>query len=139
MRTFLALTTLVLCGLVLAGDEDKGKPKVTPLSTQDVVEKLDGKDAKAMTVEVTIEPGQASHAHRHPGPVFGYVLEGEYEWAINDQAVKKLKAGDTFYEPTMSLHRVSRNPSEKTRTRVLAVVLMPRDAKELAIPEPEKK
>jgi quercetin dioxygenase-like cupin family protein len=135
MRTLLTLTTIALCGLALADGDDKGKPKVTPLSTQDVVEKLDGKDAKVTTVEVTIEPGQESMPHRHPGPVFGYVLEGEYEWAINDQPVKKLKAGETFYEPTLSLHRVSRNPSDKTRTRVLAVLLLPRDAKELAIPE----
>jgi quercetin dioxygenase-like cupin family protein len=91
------------------------------------------------TVEVTLEPGQASHPHRHPGAVFGYVLEGEYEWAIDDQPVKKLKAGDTFYEPTGSLHRVSRNPDDKARARVLAVLLTPRDAKELVIPEPEKK
>jgi quercetin dioxygenase-like cupin family protein len=135
MRTFLAITTITLCGLALANGDDKGKPKVTPLATQDVVEKLDGKDTKATTVEVTMEPGQESLPHRHPGPVFGYVLEGEYEWAINDQPVKKLKAGETFYEPTLSLHRVSRNPSDQTRTRVLAVLLLPRDAKELSIPE----
>jgi quercetin dioxygenase-like cupin family protein len=135
MRTLLALTAVALCALALADGDDKGKPKVTPLSTQDVFEKLDGKDAKVTTVEVTMEPGQESVPHRHPGPVFGYVMEGEYEWAINDQPVKKLKAGETFYEPTLSLHRVSRNPSDKTRTRVLAVLLVPRDAKELTILE----
>jgi quercetin dioxygenase-like cupin family protein len=138
MRTFLALALLTLCGLVLADADDKGKPKVKPLSTQDVVEKLDGKDAKVTTVEVTLEPGQSSNPHRHPGPVFGYVLEGEYEWAIDDQPAKKLKAGETFYEPTGSLHRVSRNPGDRARARVLAVLLTPRDAKELVIPEPDK-
>jgi quercetin dioxygenase-like cupin family protein len=135
MRTFLALITSTLCTMALAGEKDNGKRKVTPLATQDVVEKLDGKDAKVTTVELTIEPGQEGMPHRHPGPVFGYVLEGEYEWAINDQPAKKLRAGDTFYEPTMSLHRVSRNPSDKTATRVLAVMLLPRDAKVLSIPE----
>ena len=135
MRTFLALITITLCSLALADGEDKGKRKVNALATQDVVEKLDGKDAKVTTVELTIELGQAGMPHRHPGPVFGYVLEGEYEWAINDQPAKRLKAGETFYEPTMSLHRVSRNPSDKTRTRVLAVMLLPRDAKVLSIPE----
>ena len=72
--------------------------------------------------------------HRHPGPVFAYILEGEYEWAIKDQPVKKLKAGDTFYEPAMCLHRVSHNPG-KTVTRLLVVMLHPKDAKELVIPE----
>jgi quercetin dioxygenase-like cupin family protein len=122
--------------MTLAGDDAaKGKPTRKTLSERDIAEKLDGKKAKATTVELTLEPGQASAPHRHPGPVFGYVLEGEYEWAIDDQAAKTLKAGDTFYEPTNCLHRVSRNPSEKAKARVLAVVLHPSDAKELAIPE----
>jgi hypothetical protein len=51
---------------------------------------------------------------------------------------RTLKAGDTFFEPTGCLHRVSKNPSDKTRTRVLAVVLHLHDAKQLAIPEPKK-
>src|SRR5262249_31814183 len=135
MRTSLAVTAVALCAVALAGGDGKGPPKVTPLATQDVVEKLDGKDAKVTTVEVTIEPRQEGTPHRHPGPVFGYGLEGEDEGAINDQPVKRLKAGETFYEPTLSLHRVSRNPGDKARTRLLAVLLLPREAKELAIPE----
>jgi len=49
-----------------------------------------------------------------------------------------LKAGETFYEPTGCLHRVSKNPG-KVKTRLIAVVLGPRDAKQVAIPEPKKK
>lgn len=142
MRTLLALALgvfLGIAGLTLAGHDRHGKVKVTTLSARDVVEKLDGKDARVTTVEVTIEPGQSSPPHRHPGPVFGYVLEGEYEWGLNDQPVKTLKVGDTFYEPTGSLHRVSRNPGARNRARVLAVLLHARDAKQLVIPEPEKK
>lgn len=72
--------------------------------------------------------------HRHPGPIFGY----ELEFAVGDEKVRILKAGDTFYEPAMALHAVSRNPSDKVKTRV-AVLVHPRDAKELVIPEPAKK
>jgi hypothetical protein len=39
----------------------------------------------------------------------------------------------------MSLHRVSRNPSATGKTRVLATLLVPRDAKQISIPEREKK
>jgi quercetin dioxygenase-like cupin family protein len=109
------------------------------IAEKEIAEKVDGIVSKATTVEVTLEPGQSSPPHRHPGPVFGYVLQGDYEWAINDQPVKTLKVGDTFYEPTMSLHRVSRNPSDKGKTRLLAVLLVPRDAKHISIPEQEKK
>ncbi|QDU28270.1 Cupin domain protein [Anatilimnocola aggregata] len=108
---------------------------VRTISERNITEKLDGKDAKVTVVEVTLEPGQAGVPHRHPGPGFGYVLEGEYELGINDQPSQVLKQGETFYEPTGCLHRVSKNPSVKGKTRVIAVVLQPRDAKEIAIPE----
>ena len=49
--------------------------------------------------------------------------------AIDDNPVKMLKAGDTFYEPTGCLHRVSRNPSKKDTTRIIAVVLHPTEVK----------
>jgi hypothetical protein len=42
---------------------------------------------------------------------------------------------DTFYEPTGCLHRVSRNPSQKGKTRILAVVLHPAEVKDIVIPE----
>jgi quercetin dioxygenase-like cupin family protein len=64
--------------LTLAHDE-KGKPKVKVVSDREVAETVDGKKSKATSVEVTLEPGESSEPHRHPGPVFGYVLEGEYE------------------------------------------------------------
>ena len=123
-------------GVALAHDRENAEA-VKVLSARDVKEKLDGKDAKATTVELALEPGQAGTSHRHPGPVFGYVLEGEYEWAIDDNPAETLKVGDTFYEPTGCLHRVSKNPG-KTRTRVLAVVLHPHDAAQISTPEPKK-
>jgi quercetin dioxygenase-like cupin family protein len=138
-RTILTLTAgivISLGGFALCRD-DKHGVKRTVLSERDIVEKLDGKELKATVVEVTLEPGQESVPHRHPGPVFGYVLEGEYEHAINDEPAKVLKAGETFYEPRGCLHRVSKNPG-KVRTRVLATVLHPRDAKQIAVPEPKK-
>lgn len=106
---------------------------VKPVAAYDIVEKLDGKETTASAVEVTIEPGKAGLAHRHPGPGFGYVLEGEYEWAIDDQPTKVLKAGETFYEPAGCLHRVSRN-SGKVKTRLLAWVVHPKGVKDIAVP-----
>ena len=114
------------------------KDRVKPIAAWDIVEKLDGKETRVSVVEVTLEPGQAGKPHRHAGPVIGYVLEGEYEWAIDDQPAKTFKAGDTFYEPTGCLHRVSKNPAAKGNTRVLAMVLHPRDARQITIPEPKK-
>jgi quercetin dioxygenase-like cupin family protein len=128
---------LAAAGFALAHRQEDGE-SVKEISAQDIVEKLDGKDAAATFVEVTIGPGQSGVPHRHPGPVLAYVLEGEYELGIDDRPTKLFKAGQTFYEPTGCLHRVSRNPSSKGRTRLIAVQLHPRDAKEIAIPVEDK-
>lgn len=134
-RTILAVVVAAVATQAAHDDHGKGSPTRKLLSEREIVEKLDGKAAKATTVELTLEPGQSSPPHRHPGPVFGYIIEGEYDWAIDDKPARTLKAGETFYEPTGCLHRVSKNASEKNKARVLAVLVLPADAKEIAIPE----
>jgi squalene-hopene/tetraprenyl-beta-curcumene cyclase len=149
ISTTQALRALALCGEIPKlvdnrkinqhGSGHGSGPEVKVLSAVDVEEEVNGKKAKATTFEVTFGPGVEGAPHRHPGPIYGYVIEGEFEFAVGDGKVQKLKAGDTFYEPAMALHAVSRNPSNKEKTRVLAVLVHPRDAKELVIPEPAKK
>lgn len=67
-----------------SGHEHGPSVTVKTLGSENVAEKVDGKDATATTLEVTIEPGGGSPPHRHPGPVFGYVLEGEFETQLGD-------------------------------------------------------
>jgi quercetin dioxygenase-like cupin family protein len=138
MRMILTLAVGVMLGIggwTMAHHDGPARGPARVISEKDIGERIDGEQSKVTTVEVTLEPGQSNPPHRHPGPVFGYILEGEYELAINDQPVQKLKTADTFYEPTRCLHRVSRNPSEKGKTRVLAVLLSSRDVKQISIPE----
>jgi quercetin dioxygenase-like cupin family protein len=130
----LALGIGLAAGIAAAGHDEKHE-SVKLLAARDIAEKIDGKEAKATAVEVTLEPGESGAPHRHPGPGFGYVLEGEYEWAIDDNPARVLKAGDTFYEPARCLHRVSRNPAAEGKMRLLAWVIHPRDAQDLVIPE----
>jgi quercetin dioxygenase-like cupin family protein len=121
--------------MTMAQHSGSGLVKVTRLSQREIIEKVDGQDARVTVEAVTIGPGQKDSAHRHSGPVFGYVLEGEYEHAIDDEPIKTYKAGETFYEPSGSVHRVAQNPSGKTETRLLAVILHPRDAREVTVRE----
>ena len=140
MLLALAIAAGAVGGMTLAHHDEHGKggDYVKVLSQKDIIEKLDGKKAKATMVEVTLAPGEVEAAHRHPGPAFGYVLEGEYEWAIDNNKPKIFKAGDTFYEPTGCLHGVGRNPSNKDKARFIAIVLHPEDAKDVVIPEKKK-
>src|SRR5262245_27155054 len=141
IRTLLTLAAGIGVGVAVtfAADHDQHKAvKVTQLSQRDIIEKLDGKAASATVVAVTFEPGQKDSPHRHTGPVFGYVLEGEYEHSLDAGPDMIDQAGGTFYEPSGSVHRVARIPSGKTRPRLLAVILHPRDAKEVTVPEKGK-
>lgn len=136
IRTVLAVVVVVVLGVgsFAVCHDEKNEVKRKIVSEKDITEKLDSKETKVTVVEVTLEAGQESAPHRHPGPVFGYVLEGEYEHAINDEPAKVLKAGETFYEPGGCLHRVAKNPG-KVKTRVLATIVHPRDAKQISLPE----
>ena len=74
-------------------------------------------------------PGHASPPHRHPNHhVFGYIVDGTYEWKIDDGPAKTFKPGEAFYEPPGALHAVSRNASATDRAKV--VVFMVADAKQ---------
>ena len=142
MRTVIAIAlgaALGAGGFALAQHDKHGDAaKVKSLLEQDVSEKIDGKEARVSANEVSYGPGGFTPPNRHPGAVFGHVLEGEYETQLEGQPLRKLKVGDTFYEPTMALHTVSRNPSKTANTRLLAVILHPRDTKELMILEKPK-
>jgi quercetin dioxygenase-like cupin family protein len=56
--------------------------------------------AEEMTVVVEVPPGGPGvPPHRHSGPVFGYVLEGEIIFELEGEPERILKAGDAFWEP----------------------------------------
>ena len=66
----------------------------------------------------------ASPPHRHPGHhTFGYVLEGTYEFAVDRQAPRLLKAGDTFYEAPGAVHSTSRNASADQRLKIIVFMV----------------
>lgn len=74
--------------------------------------------------EVTYPPGESSGRHRHPGFVVGYVLEGQYRFAVNDGTPVVLSAGQVFFESFDTpgeIHAVSGNASTTTPARILAI------------------
>lgn len=56
--------------------------------------------AEARTIRVTLAPGDpGAPPHRHPGPLFGYVTQGEIFFELEGEAPRVLKAGDALFEP----------------------------------------
>src|ERR1700748_2374053 len=56
--------------------------------------------AEAMTVRIELAPGEpGSPPHRHSGPVFGYMLEGEMIFELEGEPERVIRAGEAFWEP----------------------------------------
>lgn len=56
--------------------------------------------SEAMIIRVTLPPGSpGSPPHRHTGPAFGYVIEGEMVFELEGEPARVVRAGETFWEP----------------------------------------
>lgn len=77
----------------------------------------------ATVVELNFAPGERSMAHRHPGFVLGYVVEGKFRFQMEGQPQRILHAGDTFYEPPGATHLVAESASSDRAARVIAIVI----------------
>ena len=127
-RAFLVAGLAGFAASVIASREaDGGQQKPTPakpLAQRDAPNvNLDGWQMTAS--EVSYAPGQVSGRHRHPGFVVGYVLEGQYQFAVNDNPPATLAVGQMFFESfdkPGEVHAVSGNASKTQPCRILAIV-----------------
>jgi quercetin dioxygenase-like cupin family protein len=87
---------------------------------------MDGWEVNVSTI--TMAPGSVSSAHRHPGFVLVYVLEGDIVTKISGQEQKTYSAGQMFYEPPGSTHEVSRNASTTRPAKFLALIFAKKGA-----------
>lgn len=82
---------------------------------------LEGWEVTASFVDMP--PGRVGAAHRHPGFVLVYVVEGSVVARISGQGEEKTyKAGEMFYEQPGATHEVSRNASQTQPARILAMI-----------------
>jgi quercetin dioxygenase-like cupin family protein len=70
-------------------------------------------------ITLTVAPGASSPPHKHTGPVFAYLLEGEIENQVDPSPPRRYKAGEFFYEPPMHVHRSLRNLSATKAAKLL--------------------
>jgi quercetin dioxygenase-like cupin family protein len=55
--------------------------------------------AEVMTVVIEFPPDDpGTPPHRHPGPAFGYMLEGEMLFELEGEPERVIRAGETFWE-----------------------------------------
>jgi quercetin dioxygenase-like cupin family protein len=123
-REFLLASMMALAAPALGAQQPAANPS-RQVAVKDAPKvNLDGWQMTA--TEVTIPAGAPpGRKHRHPGFVIGYVLEGQYSFAVNDQAPKVVKAGEMFFESFDApgeVHSGSSNASTTQPVKFLAIV-----------------
>jgi len=84
---------------------------------------LEGFDA--VLVELNFQPGVSVPEHRHPGPILGYVVDGQMRTGINHQSDQVVPAGGTFFEPHGALHTSFSSANPDAPVRAVAFLVVP--------------
>ncbi|ASC69908.1 hypothetical protein XM38_008380 [Halomicronema hongdechloris C2206] len=66
--------------------------------------------------------GAPTPAHRHPGFVLGYVLDGAVWFQMQDRPKRRLSAGQVFYEPPGEIHVTTYSASDTQPAKAIALV-----------------
>lgn len=123
MKAMRLLTAFLLTSLSTASIAQQASAKGV---FQTDLPDIDGREA--IILEVVYPPGVASASHRHNAHTFVYVLEGTVEMQVAGGELKKLTAGQTFYETPNDIHSVSRNASETEPAKILVFFIKKKDA-----------
>ena len=106
---------------------------ITPHFEQ-AITNIPGKSLVALVVDYAPGGASPSHIHAKSAFIFAYVLSGEIESQVNDEAKRVYRAGESWYETPGSSHRVSRNASETEPAKLLAVFVVDTDDRNLTTP-----
>jgi len=76
-------------------------------------------------IEVSYPPGTGSPAHLHANGVMAFVVAGTIISQLGDGPEETFHAGEAWWEPPGTLHRVSRNASATSPASLLAIYIAP--------------
>ena len=124
-RTFLGIAA---ASLLPVGTEAQAPPPQPPaeLARHALTGPFEG--FEAVLVELNIPPNRqgSGPSHRHPGPVLGYIVEGQMRFAINNEPERVLPVGATFFEPSGAVHTTAGSARSDGPTRAVVFMLVPK-------------
>lgn len=127
-RTFLGLAAASLLPIGLDAHAQAPAPRApaAELARHALTGPFEGWEV--VLVELNIAPGRtaAGPGHRHPGPVLGYIVEGQMRFAIDNQAEQVLPVGKTFFEPFGAVHTTNGSARSDGPTRAVVFMLVPK-------------
>ncbi|MER8157234.1 cupin domain-containing protein [Streptomyces sp. NPDC094472] len=96
--------------------------------------------AEAMTVLVEYPPGDpGAPPHRHSGPAFGYMLEGEMLFELEGEPERVIRAGESFREPGGDvIHYQGGSNRTDSRSRFVVTMICASDQPMLTLVEDEE-
>src|SRR3954468_23827027 len=100
-RGFLVATVALSVGAI--ADDAKPQPERKILERHDQ-SGVPGKEVVIGTA--TLPAGTSIGFHNHPGDEIGYIIKGSVIWKVRGKPDKRLKAGDSFFNPSGSVHSV---------------------------------
>jgi quercetin dioxygenase-like cupin family protein len=126
-RTFLGIAATALLPVGLNAQAPAARPPAE-LARHPLTGPFEG--FEVVLVELNMPPGarSAGPGHRHPGPVLGYVVEGQMRFAINNEAEKVLPVGGTFFEPSGAVHTTNGSARSDGPTRAVVFMIVPKGA-----------
>jgi len=79
---------------------------------------------EAIMFLLSLPPGGAAPAHKHPGIGVGYVLEGVYESQYEGEELKTFTAGDAICDLAQTPHLIARNGSATESLRFIMTFIV---------------
>jgi quercetin dioxygenase-like cupin family protein len=127
-----ACATVAIAVAIPAAAQGSGET-VTP-NFEHVIPNIPGKSLVALEVDYAPGGASAPHVHAKSAFIYAYVVSGSVESQVNDGPKRIYHAGESFFEPPGSFHRVSRNASQTVPAKLLAVVVVDTGEKNLTTP-----
>ena len=126
-RTFLKLAAASLLPIGLEAQTPAPTAPVRELARHSLTGPFEG--FEVVLVQLNSPPAGTAPSgpgHRHPGPVLGYILDGQMRFAINNEPERAVPAGSTFFEPTGAVHTAGGSASADAPARAVVFMLVPK-------------
>src|SRR5215471_8350928 len=116
---------------------------VTHMTQKDLLEVVPPfivQGSSAMVRFLELPPGDPGIApHRHSGPAFGYMLEGEMLFELEGEPPRVIRAGEAFWEPGGDvIHYSNANNRDDMRCRYTVTMLGAPDQPMLTLVDAEE-
>lgn len=100
------LLIFIVCSTNICLYAQSDRPEITPV-LQQTLSGPDLKNHNLVTFQMELKPNFSNTVpHRHSGNLFGYVISGQIEIAMESRETKIYDAGEMFHEKNLELHTI---------------------------------